>query len=205
MMQALLVSNALLWIAVFALALVVVALVRQIGVLHARVAPVGALDTGAGPRPGDAAPELLVEDWSGRRVRVGGAAEDGRSTLLFFLSPRCPVCKSLLPALGAIAEQERVWLRVVWASDGERAEHAPLVAEHGLASRAFVLSTPLALAYRVGQLPFAVLTDATGVVRASGLVNTREHLESLFEAQALRTPNLQAWLAEHPDRRRAAG
>ncbi|HXK22370.1 MAG TPA: methylamine dehydrogenase accessory protein MauD [Myxococcota bacterium] len=204
MMQALLVSNALLWIAVLALSLVVVALVRQIGVLHARIAPVGALDTGAGPRPGDAAPELLVDDWSGRRVRLGGAAEDGRSTLLFFLSSTCPVCKSLLPALGAIAEQERAWLRVVWASDGARAEHAALVAEHDLSSRAFVLSTPLALAYRVGQLPFAVLIDAAGIVRAAGLVNTREHLESLFEAQALGVPDLQTWLADR-DRRRAAG
>jgi methylamine dehydrogenase accessory protein MauD len=205
MMQALLVSNVLLWIAVVALSLVGVALVRQIGVLHARIAPVGALDTGAGPRPGDAAPEVLVEDWSGRRVRVGGGAEDGRSTLVFFLSPRCPVCKSLLPALGAIAEQERAWLRVVWASDGARADHAALVAQHDLASRAFVLSTPLALAYRVGQLPFAVLIDAAGVVRAAGLVNTREHLESLFEAQSLGTPDLQTWLAERPGRKRAAG
>jgi methylamine dehydrogenase accessory protein MauD len=194
-MQALLVSNALLWLAVLALGCVVLALVRQIGVLHARIAPVGALDTGAGPRAGSPAPELLVDDWSGRRLRIGGASEDGRATLLFFLSPRCPVCKELLPAVGALAQQERGWLRVVWASDGERAEHAALVRTHDLAARAFVLSTPLALAYRVGQLPFAVLVDAGGTVSAAGIVNTREHLESLLEAHARGVPNLQAWRA----------
>lgn len=195
MTQALLVSNLLLWLAVVALACLVLALVRQIGVLHARIAPVGALATGAGPRPGDAAPQLELEDWSGRRLRTGGESEDGRSTLLFFLSPRCPVCKSLLPALDAVAEAERNWLRVVLASDGARAEHAELVEQHGLAAKHFVLSTQLALAHRVGQLPFAVLVDAQGRVRAAGIVNTREHLESLFEALERGVPTLQAWLA----------
>jgi methylamine dehydrogenase accessory protein MauD len=203
MMQALLVSNALLWLAVVALACVALALVRQIGVLHARIAPVGALDTGAGPRPGAAAPVFDVEDWSGRRLRLGGASDDGRSTLLLFISPRCPVCKELLPAVGALAQQERDWLRVVWASDGLRADHAALVREHDLAARPFVLSTPLALAYRVGQLPFAVLVDGRGTVSAAGIVNTREHLESLLEAQARGAPTVQAWRAAQAGEGRA--
>jgi methylamine dehydrogenase accessory protein MauD len=201
MMQALVVSNLLLWLAVLALAGVVLALMRQIGVLHERVAPAGALATGAGPRPGDAAPVLELEGWSGGRVAVGGARGDGLSTLLFFLSPGCPVCKELLPVLLAVADGEARWLRVVLASDGPRDEHAALVAAHDLAARELVLSTPLALAYRVGQLPFAVLIDADGRVRAAGLVNTREHLESLFEAQRLGAPTLQHWLAARDTRR----
>src|SRR4029077_9228006 len=40
---ALLVSNAVLWILVIGLAIVIIALVRQIGLLHERIAPVGAL------------------------------------------------------------------------------------------------------------------------------------------------------------------
>ena len=51
MTQALLVSNVILWVAVVLLAGVVVALVRQIGVLYERVAPAGALMVGRGPRP----------------------------------------------------------------------------------------------------------------------------------------------------------
>jgi methylamine dehydrogenase accessory protein MauD len=204
MMQALLVSNVLLWIAVVALAGLVLALVRQIGVLHERIAPVGALATSAGPAPGQPAPVIDAVDWSGRPLRVGGESADGRSTLLFFLSPGCPVCKALLPVLDSIAAQEARWLRVVWASDGPRAEHAALVAEHRLAEREFVLSTPLALAHRVGQLPFAVLIDGRGVVSAAGLVNTREHLESLFEAQERGAPTLQRWLESRRDGRRVA-
>jgi len=56
MNEALLVSNVLLWIAVVVLAAVVVALTRQIGVLHERVFPVGALVMPGGPRVGEAAP-----------------------------------------------------------------------------------------------------------------------------------------------------
>jgi methylamine dehydrogenase accessory protein MauD len=46
----------------------------------------------------------------------------------------------------------------------------------------------------VGKLPYAVLVDADGVVRAKGLVNTREHLESLFEAKERGVGSLQELL-----------
>ena len=193
MSDALWISNLLLWIVVLALAAVVAALVRQIGVLHERLRPVGALALGNGPEVGAAAPRVAATDLAGGTVAVGAPDPEGRDTLLFFVSPTCPVCKELLPAVGALAQQERGWLRVVWASDGERAEHAALVRAHDLAKQPFVLSTPLALAYRVGQLPFAVLVDAGGTVSAAGIVNTREHLESLLEAHARGVPNLQAW------------
>ena len=43
MIDALVVSNILLWLLVIALALTVLALTRQIGLLHERISPVGAL------------------------------------------------------------------------------------------------------------------------------------------------------------------
>jgi len=189
--EALLVSNALLWIAVLVLGAVVVALVRQIGVLHERVRPAGALALSAGPAVGAAAPQLEVTDLGGAVHAIGHAAPDGRDTLLFFLSPTCPVCKALLPVLASLA---RDGLRVVLASDGAREEHAAFVARERI-ELPYLLSTPLGLAYRVGKLPWAVLIDAAGVVRASGLVNSREHLESLLEAKALGVASIQEWVA----------
>src|SRR5262245_43646093 len=50
MLEALLISNIVLWVIVVVLAAVVVALVRQIGVLHERIAPAGALTQRQGPR-----------------------------------------------------------------------------------------------------------------------------------------------------------
>lgn len=183
MMQALVVSNMILWLLVVALACVVAALMRQIGVLYERVAPAGALALGRGPAVGDPAPVLRVQDLAGRDVEIGGVRPDRRSTLLFFLSPTCPVCKTLLPALRSAARDERHWLDVVLASDGRREEHVRFVGEQRLETIPYVLSASLGITHQVGKLPYAVLLDGEGIVRAKGLVNTREHLESLFEAK----------------------
>lgn len=201
MVEALIVSNVALWLIVVALSVVVVVLVRQIGVLHERVAPAGALVTGSGPMVGDGAPEFSVEDWTGALRRVGGVSADGKSTLLFFLSPTCPVCKTLLPVLDSVRRAERSWLRIVLASDGSRDEHEAFVREHGLERYPYVRSTELVLAYRVGKLPHAALVDAQGVLRAKGLVNTREHLESLFNAKERGVASVQEYVArERADR-----
>jgi methylamine dehydrogenase accessory protein MauD len=202
--EALLVSNLALWLMVIALAAVVFALMRQIGVLHERVSPAGALMSGSGPRVGEAAPVLEVEEWSGRRIAIGGREPEGRATLLFFLSPSCPVCKTLLPVLGSVARDEDRGLRIVYASDGPRDEHSAFVEREGLAELGYVLSTDLGLAFAIGKLPTAVLIDADGVIRAQGLVNSREHLESLFEARARGVASLQEWLGAEDETRKVA-
>jgi methylamine dehydrogenase accessory protein MauD len=195
MTEALLISNLLLWILVVALAGVVFALVRQIGILHERVAPAGALLGREAPRPGERAPALELADLAGRPVRVGGREPSGASTLLLFVSPSCPVCKVLLPAARSLRDAEGRRLRLVLASDGPRAEHEVFVREHGLEGESYLLSGELGLLYQVGRLPHAVLLDAEGAVRARGLVNSREHLESLCEAAALGVASLQEYLA----------
>lgn len=194
MIEALIVSNIVLWIAVLALAAVVFALVRQIGVLHERVAPAGALLGRQGPQVGEAAPLMQIADWSGNSRTIGGADPSGQSTLLFFLSPTCPVCKTLLPVLDSVARAEQRWLRLVFASDGPRAEHERFVREHRFDERIYLLSTELGMVYQVGKLPYAVLIDAGGVIRAKGLVNTREHIESLFEAMERGVESVQEYL-----------
>ncbi|MDJ0868723.1 MAG: methylamine dehydrogenase accessory protein MauD [Myxococcota bacterium] len=194
MTEALLVSNAVLWLVVVGLAATVLALARQVGVLHERVAPVGALAPSAGIRAGEAAPELELTDFSGKPLRLGGAA--AQRTLLFFVSPTCPVCKSLLPTVERVARAESPAVRLVVASDGKRDEHEAFVRDHDLLRFPYVLSTELGMAYRVGRLPYLVLIDEAGVVRAQGLVNTREHVESLFEAERRGVGTMQEYLEE---------
>ncbi len=192
MTEALIVSNVLLWIVVVVLAAVLLALVRQIGVLHERVTPVGALVTNQGPRVGEAVPDLDLTDIDGSAVRLGGVQTTG--TLLFFLSPTCPVCKTLLPTVLRTARGESPPLQVVLASDGDPAEHRRFVTEHHLGDVPYVLSSTLGITYQVAKLPYAALIDSDGILRAKGLVNTREHLESLFEAQRLGVATIQEYL-----------
>lgn len=194
MIDALIISNAVLWLLVVGLALTVFALTRQIGLLHERISPVGALSPEAKIEVGSPAPELALLDLHDRPLQIGGASKDGSRTLLFFLSPTCPVCETLLPTVERVARTEVPRVRVVLASDGTPEEHHPFVAEKGLTHLPYVLSAPLGMTYGVAKLPYAVLIDENGIVAAQGLVNTREHLESLFEAQRRGVASIQEYL-----------
>jgi methylamine dehydrogenase accessory protein MauD len=188
---ALAVSNAVLWLVVIALSVALLAVVRQLGVLHERIAPVGALMLAKGLKVGDAAPQLAVQDLEGHSLTVGGGRTDQRATLIMFVSPTCPVCKALLPALKSSLASEREWLDIILASDGETASQREFVLAHRLGAFPYVVSAPLGISYQVSRLPFAVLLDAQGVLRARGIVNSREHLESLFEAKRLGFASIQ--------------
>ena len=194
-MTALAVSNVVLWVLVLVLAAVVLALTRQLGVLHQRIAPAGALMLNRGLTVGGPAPVLELAALDGRAVSVGVARPDGRSTLLLFVSPTCPVCKSLLPAVKSSRKDERSWMDVILASDGDLAEQREFVRAQGLEEIPYVVSAALGLAYQVSRLPFAALLDEHGVLRARGLVNSREHLESLFEAKRLSVASLQEYFS----------
>jgi methylamine dehydrogenase accessory protein MauD len=190
-MTALTVSNAILWLLVIGLSIALLAVVRQLGVLHERIAPVGALMLAKGLKVGEFAPRITVEDLEGRSLTLGAARADERATLIMFVSPTCPVCKALLPVLKSSLAGERDWLDIVLASDGENAKQREFVLAHRLGIFPYVVSAPLGIAYQVSRLPFAALIDAQGVLRARGIVNSREHLESLFEAKRLGFASIQ--------------
>lgn len=193
-MTAISVSVILLWVAVLGLSLVVLALARQIGVLHERIAPVGALMTAKGLSVGDRVPNTQVVGVDGSNFDFSGARSDLKCTLLIFLSPTCPVCKTLLPVIKSAARSEAETLEVILASDGEAAEHEHFRKTNDLMGFKYILSAPLGISFQIGRLPYAVLIDSQGVLKARGLVNSREHLESLFEAQRLNVASIQDYL-----------
>ncbi|NQY90261.1 MAG: methylamine dehydrogenase accessory protein MauD [Deltaproteobacteria bacterium] len=193
-MQALIITNVLLWVCVVALALVVFALSRQVGLLHERVAPAGALAPAKGPTVGQAAPRLSLTTLDGSSLELGAPSPDGRDTLLFFLSPTCPLCRTLLPTLLRVAADEDASARVVLAGDGDPDEYRRYAHDNGVSSLPLVVSTELGLAWQVSKLPYAALVDGDGLLRARGMVNTREHLESLFEARRLGVASVQEYL-----------
>ena len=74
-------------------------------------------------------------------------------------------------------------MRLVFASDGDTMQtHRQYAHDLQLAQYPYVVSQELGLAYQVSKLPFAVLIGADGTLQSKGLVNTREHMESLIEA-----------------------
>jgi methylamine dehydrogenase accessory protein MauD len=195
-MTALTVAVAVLFVLVLVLAVLVAALARQIGVLHERVAPAGALMMRGGPKPGESVPEMQLTDLEQRPLTIGGSREDGRHTLVFFLSPTCPVCKTLLPTLQSARRSEERWLEIVLASDGEHGAQVAFVTEARLRDFRYVLSQQLGMTFSIGKLPYAVLIDPQGVLVTGGLVNSREHLESIFNARELASASVQDYLAK---------
>ena len=176
-------SNIILWVLVLVLLAVVLALVRQVGVLYERVAPAGARKASSGLKAGEEMPVLEMQTLDGHPLRLGGGPGNGKSTLLFFLSPSCPVCKTLLPVLQTIRNREAGWLDVVLASDGDTEEHRVWLKAQGMESWPCVLSPQLGLTMQVGQLPFAALVDEKGILRASSPVNSAKQIENMLGDQ----------------------
>lgn len=148
------------WILLAVLAVVVVALARQIGVLHLRLSPLGALEIDEeGPPLGQAPPPRTGKALDGTPTMVGGP---GPMRLLAFSSPTCPICEQVLPGIWAAASAARLVPQVVSDPELERA-------------------------YGVPGVPFLVVLDTSGVVRAKGTVNTLEQVEGLIDTALRRT------------------
>jgi methylamine dehydrogenase accessory protein MauD len=174
------------------LAVLLFGLARQVGILHERVAPMGAMTSDQGLAVGEMSPPLPVTTLAGDRLVLGGASPHGRSRLLLFVAPTCPVCKKLLPIARSFAHAER--LDVLLIGDGDDAEQRSMIREFSLEGLPYINSPQVGMTFHVGKLPYAVLLDAAGVIRAKGLVNNREHLESLLIAEETGFGTIQAYL-----------
>ena len=187
-------SQVLLWLGFVLMAVALFALTRQVGLLHERLPAMGALVEGAGPVKGDAAPRLTLSDATGEPFEVGAPNERGRRTLLLFVAGSCPICKRILPFLQSFAAAESVDPVLVVDEGPEVALR--MTEGHGLRGVPMLNSPQVGLAFRVGKLPHAVLLDPDGVILASGLVNSREHLESLVVSADTGYRSMQDFLTE---------
>jgi methylamine dehydrogenase accessory protein MauD len=181
------------WVAIAGLAFCVFALARQVGVLHERVAPVGALSMSKGPAVGERVPRLAATSVEGREVVIGAPRASGRRVLLLFVSAHCPICKVLLPVAKRFAREEV--LDLILVGDAPLEEQRALIEKFELRGLDFINSPQVGLTFQVGKLPFAVLIGTDATLIAQGLVNSREHLESLVRADETGIPSIQTYLA----------
>jgi methylamine dehydrogenase accessory protein MauD len=169
-------SYVVLWALVIALAAVVVALARQIGTLHLRLGPTGALEMDAeGPELGSRAIEIETKDTKGRAVVIGKGGED---QLLLFVSPTCHVCERVLPSLPAVARAGRLVPYVITDID---VEETALQFKHKRVEAPIVPGVAIAQAYEIPGTPYIVAIDSRGIVQAKGTVNNLEQVEGLID------------------------
>ena len=174
-------SYVVLWSVVIALAVLVLALARQIGTLHLRLGPRGALELDEeGPPLGEAPEAANATTLGGDAVTVGGP---GESQLLLFVSPTCPVCREVAPSLSVAARSGGMAARVVADADADATSVSHVYA--GLPVPVIV-DADLARRYTIPGTPYAVVLDAAGVVRAKGTINNLEQLEGLVDTATRR-------------------
>jgi methylamine dehydrogenase accessory protein MauD len=170
-------SYVVLWALVLTLGVIVVALARQIGTLHLRLGPRGALELDdEGPPLGEAPTAVTTDDITGERVTIGGP---GAAQLLLFVSPGCHVCEQVLPSVPVIAEQGRMMPFVV--TDVNAHETRRAYETKNLRAR-LVPSPAIVQSFDVPGTPYVVVLDSLGVVRAKGTVNNLEQMEGLVDS-----------------------
>ena len=149
-------------LAVGALAVVVLALAREVGVLRMSVGPQEALEIPhEGPEVGGRT--ALAEAFDGELT-------PGRVGLAVFTSPACRICRALEPTVAAFGRDPRVALRRFDEEDDAEA---------------------WALADVPGS-PFAVALGPDGTVLAKGTFNTGAQLESVLATAERRRGALSA-------------
>jgi methylamine dehydrogenase accessory protein MauD len=193
MILSLVISQVVSWIVIGALVVALLALARQVGVLHMRVAPAGALTTAGGPAVGTGTTMIETQDLDGKHVHIGGPSKAASLRLLMFVSASCPLCKGLIPVAKSFAKDER--LSLTFVGDDDVATQRKLIAQQGLEAYTFVNGPDVGQAFAVGKLPYAVLLDSDGVVLSKGLVNSREHLESLIIAHEMGVKSVQDYIS----------
>lgn len=170
-------SYVVLWLLVMMLIVTVVALARQIGTLHLRLGPRGALELdGEGPALGDMLPPVETRDLDGSDITLGGPQG---AQLLLFVTPGCGVCEQVLPSLHAVAsigdhapfvitDVDAEETRIVY---GGKRINAPLIPDRDAAA-----------SYGVPGTPYVIITGDDGLVRAKGTVNNLEQMEGLVDS-----------------------
>jgi methylamine dehydrogenase accessory protein MauD len=178
------VSYVVLWGLVVMLCVVVVALARQIGTLHLRLGPRGALEMDdEGPPLGEGTPIVDVVDTEGREVQVGGKGQ-----VLMFVSPGCSMCAQVMPGLSAVADE--AGLEPLIVSDTDPEETRSQFEAKGANARV-VAGSSFIESFAVPGTPYIVVLDRWGVVRGKGTVNNLEQLEGLVETARRRTEELE--------------
>ncbi len=179
-----LVSYVALWILVFLEAAAILALARQVGLLHLHIRPAGALMANSGPELGERAPQIAAHDLNNNGQPVALGVFAGKSTLLVFISPGCSSCDELMPGVMALQQHEQKTTDIILVSDitNERVNQE-FIERNRLQRIKYIISPETTEEYRIGGSPYAVLVSPNGIVITKGLVNHLDHLESLLNAK----------------------
>jgi methylamine dehydrogenase accessory protein MauD len=175
-----LISYIVLWVVTAALALVVLAHSRLLGILHYRIGPAAAKPLADGPEIGARFERLAALTPGG--LEWSWTIPADRPLLLVFISPQCTTCDALMPHVKDFTRVHPEMSLVLASTLEDRGMNSAYIAYRKLERVPYVMGAALSAQMQVEGTPYAVLLDGGGRVTAKGLVNHFEHLRSLRDA-----------------------
>lgn len=163
-----------LWVLLAVVALGMIALARQVGLLHLRVKPLGAGGVEGGPPVGSV---VTIPELTSLRSRRVAVVDENRIGLVLFVSSTCGLCKAALAGAARLGRVESKLLLTVAVDDDS---HAGLQYLEQYGFRDGIAASEIAI-LDSGNRPYAVALTHEGVVLASGAVNTLDQLEALVD------------------------
>lgn len=176
-------SHVALWLLMLVQAFLLFAVMRQIGIIHIRLASsqgnAGSIDIGLPLH--SKAPRLSVRGLTGKPIDLADLG--GKNVLLTFVNPNCASCHDVIPALKKLQHELSDRLQVVLISSGDaEANYEKLVARYNLVDSGILLgleeSPNTVRLYEVTGTPFAFLLNRKDVIQAKGIPSP-EFLERL--------------------------
>jgi methylamine dehydrogenase accessory protein MauD len=167
------------WVALVLLALLVVGLMREVGLMQLKIGPPGAMGDAQGAPIGATVERLLVATFDETPVTL---PLPDTANMLVFLAPSCGVCHQLVDPVRIVAKHERdLAVTVVCGGDegecrdflGDMGKHVVVVPDDG---------SRIKESLGITSSSFAQVFDRDGVAGPSGVVNNLAHLESLLKS-----------------------
>jgi methylamine dehydrogenase accessory protein MauD len=171
-----LLSYIVLWILVIGLAILVLLLYRQLGIMYLGTAEGVSRD---GLERGTRAPDFNLADQYGTEQRLSNYK--GKPVALVFGSPNCGPCRTLIPELHEWARRHPD-VAVLWLNSATPSDSLRFVNETGATLPVAPYSTDdnLLNTYKVRVTPFLFMLDENGIIRAKGLVNNKGGLDLYY-------------------------
>lgn len=160
------------------LAVTVLSLARQIGILHERTGIASLVNKRLALDIGDVLPEMAIPTLAGEQITLGLAVSGW--VALLFLAADCPICRSVLPAYQKCLNDAPT-IQGYWVVDGmQLAATEEYSRSHGIAGEALLVSQELGLRFGIARLPAIAVLDADSRLVLQRGVNGPKHVVRLF-------------------------
>lgn len=179
-MEILIVSVVLLWILVLVLAILVILLYRQFGLIY--IGSKGRIEL-TGLQVGAQAPATLQLEVEGEMAPWDLQLDSHlRATFVLMSSSDCELCAYLIPRLNSSVERWRDVVQFLVVDRGDRNVPGPLRELPDRREWTYAVSPDGGMhdTFDVDATPFAFVLDSDARVLAKGLVNVPEHVDGLI-------------------------